>query len=82
MAILQRVLWSAGVRLGARREDKKILPIGEEDHLQCTHTHTPAPDIEGRCRQISASKGIPTRHHLNWPITTRASIITIGAPPE
>ena len=39
LAILQRLLWSAGVRMGARREDKKILPIGEEDHLQCTHTH-------------------------------------------
>ena len=38
LAILQRLLWSAGVRMGARREDKKILPIGEEDHLQCTHT--------------------------------------------
>lgn len=46
LAILQRLLWSAGVRMGARREDKKILPIGEEDHLHCTHT--PAPDIRGK----------------------------------
>ena len=53
LAILQRLLWSAGVRMGARREDKKILPIGEEDHLHCTHT--PALDIR--------RKTVPTHTH-------------------